>query len=144
MTTFAGLPDQRPALSIAGTKMALSASDKSSLPQMYLDMSYQYVNVKRISEGDLDDDGLPAQTWAEVEDHQNIKADIQPIHSSMEFLKEMIQGQEEKPDYVIFFLKGASVLVGDKVEADDDGADAYILTAVRDWGSQITTTAKKI
>ena len=111
---------------------------------MYLDMSYQYVNVKRKAQGDQDDYGHPDITWNAPEALQNIKCDIQPASIQRGDLKSLIQGQEEDVNYVIFFLRDTAVLVDDKVEADDDGTEAYSLTAVYDWDTQVVGLAKKL
>ena len=111
---------------------------------MWLDVGFQYVNVKRKAQGDQDDYGHPDITWSAPEALQNIKCDIQPASIQRGSLKELIQGLEEEAKYVIFFLKDTAVLVGDTVEADDDGDEAYSLTAVYDWDTQVLGMAKKL
>lgn len=127
--------------------MALSESTKSTMPTMALDMFYDYVNVKRKSEGASNDLGEPVITWPAVTDMSNVKADIQPAESQNTQIKQLLAGLEVTSTHVIYFQRGADVKVDDRIEADDDGDGTedtyYRVDAVHDWGSHVMAAATK-
>ena len=128
--------------------MTLSVGDKLNMPKMALDRYYDYVNVKRRTEGALNDLNEPAITWAAVSGMSNVKADIQPAESMGSQLKQLLAGLEVSSTHMVFFLSTADVAVDDKIEADADGDTAvdtyYRVDAVHDWGSHITAFCTKV
>lgn len=129
--------------------MALSASDKDTMPLMALDQFYNYVNVTRRTEGSSNDLGEPAVTWPAVTNMSNVKADIQPASTMGGDLKQILAGLEVESSHVVFFLSTADIQADDRIETKAGGgagsADTrYRVDAVNNWDSHKTAFATAV